>query len=284
MSCKKIVAIMLVKNEDLFIKTVLENILGFCDQIHVADNRSTDKTPQIIKELAAEYPKIDYRRVDNVSESHDMIEGYAGTDTWMMGVDGDEVYDPEGLKRFREEIFAGQYDRSFKVLGNVLNVRRLDSQKQSAWGHLTPPCRSMTKLYNFSAINSWSSPCPERLHGGTIHFRPGFSDGSVRHIFQERSWEDSPFRCIHFCFQSRSSLDKTNQDQKVKIRKGPGERILWAHNIKTFILSRLGLREDIPYYKKDFYRRGPIVEKDIRVFGLDEKKHNRSGTSNADTN
>jgi glycosyltransferase involved in cell wall biosynthesis len=270
-SRKQIVAIMLVKNEDLFIKTVLENILAFCDRIHVADHRSTDKTPQIIKGLAAEHPRIEYRCVDHVSESHDMIAGYAGTNTWMMGVDGDEVYDPEGLKRFREEIFAGQYDRSFKVLGNVLNIRRLDPQRQSAWGHLTPPCRSMTKLYNFSAIDDWSSPCPERLHGGTIRFRPGFSDGDVRHIFKERSWEESPFRCLHLCFQSRSSLDRTGRDQKAAIRKGPGERSLWAYNIKSFILSRLGLKEDIPYYKKDFYMRGPIVQKDISSFGLDGK-------------
>ena len=111
MSCKQIVAIMLVKNEDLFIKTVLENILGFCDRIHVADHHSTDKTPQIIGQLAAEHPKIEYRCVDHVSESHDMIADYAGTETWVIGVDGDEVYDPEGLKRLREEIFAGQYDR-----------------------------------------------------------------------------------------------------------------------------------------------------------------------------
>ncbi len=256
MSRKQIVAIMLVKNEDLFIKKVLENILVFCDRIHVADHNSTDKTPQIIKTLAAQHLRIDYRCVDHVSESHDMIADYAGTNTFVIGVDGDEVYDPQGLIRFREEIFAGYYDRFFKILGNVLNIRRLDPQGHSAWGHLTPPCRSMTKLYNFAAIDAWSPPCPERLHGGKIHFRTGFNKGNVCHIFHVRSWEKSPFRCLHLCFQSRSSLDKAGRNRKVAIRKGPGERILWAYNIRTFILSRLGLKEDIPYYKKDFYMRG----------------------------
>jgi hypothetical protein len=202
----------------------------------------------------------------------------------MMGVDGDEVYDPEGLKRFKEEILSGRYDRSFKILGNVLNIRRLDLQKQLAWGHIAPPCRSMTKLYNFSAIDAWSPPCPERLHGGTIRFRPGFSNEDARFIYKERTWEETPFRCLHFCFQSRSSLDRSGQGQKVVIRKGPGERFLWVYNIKTFILSRLGLREDIPYFKKDFYRRGPIIEKDIRVFNLDGKSHMHFGMSNADSN
>lgn len=271
MSHKQIVAIVLVKNEDLFIKAVLENILSFCDRIHVADHRSTDKTSKIIKELATEYSQIEYRCVERVSESHDMISHYAGTDTWVIGVDGDEVYDPQGLKRFREEIFSGQYDRFFKVLGNAFNIRRLDPQGHSAWGHLTPPCRSMTKLYNFAAIDAWPPPCPERLHGGVVQFRSGFDYDVASHVFRERSWEESPFRCLHFCFQSRSSLDKIGRNQKVAIRKGPGERNLWAYNIRSFILSRLGFKEDIPYYKRDFYMRGPIVQKDISAFRLNGK-------------
>jgi glycosyltransferase involved in cell wall biosynthesis len=272
MTCKQIAAVVLVKNEDLFIRAVLENILAFCDRIHVADHHSIDKTPEIIKTLAAEHPRIEYRCVDSVSESHDMIAHYAGTDTWVMGVDGDEVYDPQGLKRFREEIFAGQYDRFFKILGNVFNIRRLNPHGHSAWGHLTPPCRSMTKLYNFAAIDAWPPPCPERLHGGTVQFRSGFGHDVACHLFQEHSWEESPFRCLHFCFQSRSSLDMTGRDQKVAIRKGPGERHLWMYNIKSLIMSQLGLRDDIPYYKKNFYMRGPIVERDISPFGLGGKQ------------
>jgi len=268
MNRTQIIAIVLVKNEDLFIKTVLKNILLFCDRIYVADHRSTDKTPQIIKELATKYSQIEYRVINHVSESHDMIADYAGSDTWVMGVDGDEVYDPQGLKRFKEEILSGKYNRFFKILGNVFNIQRLDSQGHSARGYLTPPCRSMTKLYNFAAIDAWPPPCPERLHGGKVHFRVGFSHGVACDIFKERSWEESPFRCLHFCFQSRSSLDKIKGDQGAVIRKGPGERNLWAYNIKSFILSRLGLKKDIPYYKQSYYMRGPIVEKDISAFDL----------------
>src|SRR5512139_4120755 len=102
MNRKQIVAIILAKNEDLFIKNVLGNILEFSDRIYVADHHSTDNTPQIIRELAAEHNKIEYRCVDHTSESHDMIADYGGTDTWMVGVDGDEVYDPEGLMHLRE--------------------------------------------------------------------------------------------------------------------------------------------------------------------------------------
>ena len=103
-----------------------------------------------------------------------MIAGYAGTPTWVMGVDGDEVYDPGRLGRLRPDLLAGRYDGSFQVMGNVLNVRRLEPSRQVAHGYLAPPCRSMVKLYNFNAIEAWPPPCPERLHGGVITYRPGY--------------------------------------------------------------------------------------------------------------
>lgn len=267
MNPKQIAAIVLVKNEDLFIKNVLENILAFCDQIHVADHCSTDNTPQIVKGLAAKHTKIKYRCVDHIPDSHDMIAGYAGTDTWVIGVDGDEVYDPEGLKHLREDLFNGRYDNYFKLSGNVLHVRQLHIQNQTAQGFLTPPCRSVTKLYNFSAIHAWSHPCPERLHGGRVDFKPGFSHESVGFIMNEYTWESSPFRCLHLCFTHRSSIDIARNRDKIRIRKGVGERLLWRYNIRSWLMSFFG-REDIPYYKRRYYMRGAIVEKNIRVFGL----------------
>jgi len=161
MSEPRIVGVILIRNEDLFIERVIRNVLDFCDWIHVADHRSTDGTPAILRRLAAEQPKLEYRVVSHPSESHDMIAGYAGTPTWVMGVDGDEVYDPERLARLRRELLAGAYDGCFKLLGNVLNVRRLDLERKVAQGYLAPPCRSMVKLYNFNAIEAWPPPCPD---------------------------------------------------------------------------------------------------------------------------
>ena len=110
MSETQIVAVVLIRNEDLFIERVILNVLDFCDRIHVADHESTDGTSAIVRRLAAEHPKVEYRVVGHPSESHDMIAGYAGTPTWVMGVDGDEIYDPECLARLRPELLAGRYD------------------------------------------------------------------------------------------------------------------------------------------------------------------------------
>lgn len=267
MSAERIVAVVLVKNEDLFIERALRNVLDFVDRIHVADHRSTDGTPAILRRLAAENPKVDYHVVDQTSESHDLIAGYAGTPTWVMGVDGDEVYDPERLRALRPQLLHGQYQETFKLLGNVLNVRHLDRERQLARGYLAPPCRSMVKLYNFGAIESWPPPCPERLHGGTITYRPGYSEHSWRALHQELDWEHSPLRCLHLCFTHRSSLDARRGD-KVRVRKGVGERKLWVLNARIRLLALLGRGENIPHFKRNFYMRGPLVEKDIRAFGL----------------
>ena len=266
MSGVQIVAIVLIKNEDLFIEQVLRNTIEFCDKIYVADHHSTDGTGAIVQRLAKENPKIDYRVIDQPSQSHDLIAGYANTPTWVMGVDGDEVYDPAALRRLRADLLAGKHSDIFKLLGNVLNVRHLDRERHVAKGHLAPPCRSMTKLYNFGTIESWPAPCPERLHGGTITFKPGYGEHSVRSLHKELDWDETPFRCLHLCFTHRSSLDLQRKD-KVKIRKGVGEATMWRYNLRSWILSFFG-RADIPYFKRDFYMRGPLVEEDIRRFGL----------------
>jgi glycosyltransferase involved in cell wall biosynthesis len=274
MSTPQIVGVVLIRNEDLFIESVVRNILDFCDRIHVADHQSTDGTPAILRRLAAEYPKIEYRVVDHTSESHDMIAGYAGTPTWVMGVDGDEVYDPERLARLRQELFAGKYDGTFKMLGNVLNIRSLDRGRQRARGYLAPPCRSVVKLYNFNAIEAWPSPCPERLHGGVITYRPGYGEHSVRALHNELDWDQTPLRCLHFCFTHRSSLD-LRRGEKVRIRKGVGETKHWGFNLRSWLLSLVG-REDIPYFKRQYYMRGPLVEMDVRAFRLKESGAARS--------
>lgn len=266
MTSPRIVAVILVKNEDLFIEQGVRNILDFCDRIHVADHHSTDGTTAVLRRLAAENPKLDYHLVNHPSESHDMIAGYAGTGTWVMGMDGDEVYDPGRLRGLRTELLAGTYNGTFKLLGNVLNVRELDRDRQTARGYLAPPCRSMVKLYNFGAIESWPAPCPERLHGGTVTYKTGYGEHSCRELHKELDWDNTPLRCLHMCLTHRSSLD-LRRGHKVRVRKGVGERKLWLLNLRSWLFSLFG-RDDIPHFKRQFYMRGPLVEKDISAFGL----------------
>ena len=269
MSDIQIVAIMLVKNEDIYVETSIRNIIGFCDRIIIADHQSTDRTCDICQRLAGEFPVIDHHSIEDTAESARLIESYAGTDTWIFGVDGDEIYDPQGLKVMKQKLTDGAFAKDWVVFGNVLNVMSLnqDGNPFTAKGHLAPPSRSVTKLYNFSAIENWKN-CPERLHGEEIVFKPGFDASLRRYLHEEIPWDDSYFRCLHLAFLPRSSKKKNhwsqtrlNPDEVYQINSAQG----WLQKASAALRLQLDLvlgRD----WKNQKYRRGPLVEKDVSVF------------------
>ena len=100
----EIIGSVLVRNEDLFIEQSIRNVADFCDRIHAVDHVSTDRTWEILRLLADDLDHLDIRRSRNSGAAHRLLQPYAGTETWVIGVDGDELYDPEGLARFREQL------------------------------------------------------------------------------------------------------------------------------------------------------------------------------------
>lgn len=268
----KIIGIMLVRNEDRFIGHAIRNILEFCDEIIVADNGSRDRTLDVVGELAEKNPCISVANVAHPRQSQELIECYAGTDTWVFGVDGDELYDPSGLRTMKEQLIEGAFDDVWCIYGNVLNCVSIDVRKGIAKGYLAPPSRSMTKLYNFSLVESWTD-CPERLHSGTLRFRPGMDEPRRLHLYKSVKWEASSFRCLHAVFMHRSSLDKTRMKAS---RLNPAEiqAIRSAYDRKsyvTFMLRHLRSRLGTDW-KHRKYRRGPLVIKQTDSFFNAERK------------
>jgi glycosyltransferase involved in cell wall biosynthesis len=51
----RIVGIMLVKDEDLYVEQAVRNVLAFCDEIFLADNGSRDETLAVLERLVAEH-------------------------------------------------------------------------------------------------------------------------------------------------------------------------------------------------------------------------------------
>jgi glycosyltransferase involved in cell wall biosynthesis len=202
----EIVGLSLVRNEDRFVRQALLNVADFCDRILVADHLSTDRTPDILRELARELEHLEVVRISHSAKSHALIEDLAGTDTWVLSVDGDELYDPGGLRRFRGDLERGAHDDVFRMRPAALHCEQLD-RAIGATGYLSPPSRPLVGLLNFAAIDHWSDVRSERLHGGDIGFRPGFDLESWRHLGMEDGWDASPFRALHLCFLERSSLD-----------------------------------------------------------------------------
>jgi glycosyltransferase involved in cell wall biosynthesis len=265
MSAPRIIGIVLVRNEDLFVRRAVTNIIGFCDEILLCDNGSTDGTASILREFSAKYPKISYHTLRHPSESHDLLQRFVGTRSWVFAVDGDEIYDPTLLKGFRLRLLAGEFDAFWRMKGNVLHCMELATDYSTASGYMSPPSRSMTKLYNFAVINAWNGKVLERLHGGEISFKEGFHD-LLKNNFQESlGWEETPLRCLHFCFLRRSSQEAP------AFREGHRENIQEIYGgglvgkMRRLLNGILG-RKGASSWKQDYYRRGKIETVDAAPF------------------
>jgi glycosyltransferase involved in cell wall biosynthesis len=203
----QVVGIVVVHNEDVYVERAVRNVVDFCDRIHIVDHLSNDATPEIVRELAREFDHVDVRRTWDARVGHRVLEPYVGTKTWVIGVDGDELFDPAGLGRLRPQLEGGRYDDAFFLKAHVLNCDRLDVEQGTAAGWMAPPSRPVTKLYNFDAVTSWTN-AQDKLEGGTRVHREGFSGDSVRRLFDEFDWDEDPLRMLHLCFLRRSSKDE----------------------------------------------------------------------------
>ena len=275
----QIVGIVAVKNEDRYVERAIINIMDFCDRIIITENYSDDQTYEITRCLAERHPKITLCRIKKLKEAHPLIEKYAGTHTWIFGVDGDEIYDPAGLSRMRQQLEQGAFDNQWLIFGNVLHCTAIDPGRKIAEGYLSPPSRPMTKLYNFALIESWTG-CPFVLSGGTPVFKPGYHLDLRYYLGEQHTWEDAYFRCLHTVFMKRSSLQNHNSIFNTRLNaretlqlkrlrsRGRIFRVWAALRRKAKVL----FRKD---WKNQKYRRGELVKKDVSVFFPDKKE--RSG-------
>ena len=251
---KTIVGIVLVRNDDRFVRQAVRNAWEFCDRILLVDHQSGDGTAGILREFAAgSSGKAAFHAVAHPRESHVFLKPFVGTDTWVFGVDGDEIYDPRGLQSLRPRLLAGEFDSHWMILGNVLHCDRVDARDNMASGFPSPPSRSITKLYNFAAIDSWDGDTPERLHGGNPAFRGGFHEQDKRQLQLEYSWQESPLRCLHACFVPRSSLDEAGATRENMIEIFHGG---WTNRIVRLARRLAGVPTTSSAWKRDHYARG----------------------------
>jgi hypothetical protein len=202
---RKIVGIMLLRNEEWTVGMALESIIDFCDEIYVYDHQSEDRTWDVVSEISTRHPEIIARRITESRESHVPLEPLAGQPVWVFAADGDEVYDPKELAGLRIRLLNDEFAEYFKITAHCLHCTEWDLASETAQGYLTPPAKAVTKLYNFEAITEWSQVPRQRLHEGVLKFKTGYHDDLRYHFWKEFSWEESPFHCLHLCFFKRSS-------------------------------------------------------------------------------
>ena len=260
MTERRIVGIAMVRDEDLFVDRAVRNALDACDEFVLVDHRSRDETPRILAAIRADYPeKVSLHRVRRAGEANLYLRPFVGEPVWVLGVDGDDLYEPERIARMRERLLRGDFDSYLSVKGNTLHCTALDAAGGTASGYPAPPARSITKLQNFAAIESWTGRSVEHLYGGEKRLEPGFEHKPVRVLGDELSWAESPFRCLHVCFLPRSS----RQPASLAARRSVIESLGYGRveRVRAAIATTLGRPPQSPW-KLDKYRQGELVTVD----------------------
>ncbi len=268
----RLVGSVLVRNEDVFVERAICNAAGVCDRIHVLDHQSDDGTPEILRALAGELDHLDVCRSSYSGDSHRSLEQYVGTSTWVLVIDGDCIFDPEGLGLLRETLESGVHDDVFRIRGHVLHCDEIDDAAGTVSGYLAPPSRPIVQLFNFGALESWTG-CPERVHGGTAVFRPDYDWTNVFDFAETTEWDGDPLRLVHVCFLRRSSREpgdpargRPNLNELGEYRRGLVGRIRRVVRRPTIDPKVSALRGVGRGWKEDKYRRGPRVTLDATSF------------------
>jgi hypothetical protein len=271
----RIIGSVLVRNEDLFVERAIRNVAEFCERIYVHDHMSDDRTWDILRELGRELDLLELHRSRKTSDSQKPLERYAGTPTWALGVDGDELFDPAALARLRDALLAGEHADVFRVKAHVLNCDQLDPGGGTASGWMAPPSRPVTKLFYLGAVDSWTGSS-ERLHDGRPAFRPGYDWQSMRYLSESTGWDDDPLRCLHVCFLRRSSLDGEDGGARLNVNEtGKYDRTLVGalkRRVKgPYVPPGVAALHDAGTdWKRDWYARGERVSVDAKPFLADD--------------
>ncbi len=205
---------------------------AFCDRIHVVDHVSTDGTWEILR--ASPPSSITSTCGDRATraESHELLEPYAGTDTWVLRVDGDELYDPAGLARFARALEAGAARRASESTATRPPLRRARSRARRrlpATCPAEPPDLGALQLRRGRVLDG--RRCERLARRGRSFSAHGYGvgrsvDASVRAVLVRRTARSAAFTCASFGaraeIRGRRGAARPNLERVGAYRRGPG--------------------------------------------------------------
>lgn len=221
----KIIAHCLVKNEERFIWYSIMSVLPYVDRIMIWDTGSTDKTIEIINSISS--PKIIFKEVGNVDANsftnmrQEMIKKTPSEFTWIMILDGDEIWTSKNIKIATDfakknpklesivvrthNLVGDIYHKASEIFGNY----RLAGQT----GHLN------LRFMNTKTIKG--------LHAHLPHGQIGYFDEN-KTLIQDRSPDKIKFLDLHYAHAThlpRSSADIKTIKRSFKKKYELGEKI-----------------------------------------------------------
>lgn len=111
--------IVAVRNEEENVGQALKSVceLNYSNyQVIVVNDRSTDGTAEILKQLAAQYPHLEIQEVDKLphlwlGKNHALFKGSTNRkEEWLLFTDADVVFDPGALNRAMKYCFKNKLD------------------------------------------------------------------------------------------------------------------------------------------------------------------------------
>ena len=267
-----IVGVCLLRNEEYFATWCLMNVIEFCDHIIVMDNYSTDKTAEVLQHIAKQFSHVEIIKVRDPNDTHDLLQSYFDTDTWMLKVDGDEIYDPQGLVNFRRDLLnrKAEYNMQRGIGSMMTHVANLNFDVGQFSGYIVLEGERPQGgfILNCNAVKSWPGKS-ERLHAKNPVWHPEFKR-NLWHASKDQVWETTDFRCLHMCFWPRSSLDQ-NYDKGGKYmsrwnpREAPRQEMGFRKIRRKILPQYYTKRID---HKNRWYRNNePQVFCDLEKFG-----------------
>lgn len=260
-----IVGVCLVKNEQNFVAWALMNVVQFCDKILVMDNMSEDRTKEIVDSIAAQYNHIEVIQVKHGHKTHKFIEDYVNSSSWILKIDGDEIYDPVGLTTLRKKLLEGEFDQYWSVQAYSTHVLGINFEKSISFGFVPPDAEPGLFMVNMNSMVKWRAKNKERLHGHkNIVFKPGFSRDRVYCYWKEKSWTESEFKVLHLCFLPRTTIKITqSQDTQLENRLNFID-LRFDRRVRRFFSKNYSSK---PSWSVRNYARGEIKTLDILNFG-----------------
>ena len=235
-SCKrKIVGVVQVKNADNLISTVVKNVIEMVDWLIVLDNNSSDSTQEEISKLESKFDKILFKKILTVNAGGRYLNSLCGTDTVVIKIDADEVWNPDlskSTRHFLQSSFLRPVHR-VSIEKSFFQVNGIDLNSQICVGKR----QDFNDIFYFGNILAWSQHV-ERLHGSPITLRSDIGPD----IFLKTDTKSSDHVILHFPFLNVSSNDREDVRPDVENHKASyaeGDTSKWdSCRIESFGISK----------------------------------------------
>ena len=206
-SLVRLVGVALVRNEDVFVERAIRNAADACDRIHAFDHVSTDGTWPILKTLSKELDHLEVRRCANAAESHRQLEQYAATPSWVLRIDGDHLFDPNGLvvlARPSSPVSTETSSGSARTPSTATSwTRRRDWPGVHGAALCAPACSVQPRGGHVLAGRDRGAPRRRSAISG------GYAWDCMRDLTESTDWQSDLLRLLHVCFLRRPLSTRT---------------------------------------------------------------------------